>query len=113
MNTMGIKIKNLRKAMGFTQLDIAKHVGVSKSTVSHWECGEVEVISSDSLIKLAAKLNVQPESLTTGSYAKTISNIFRGNTLPEKAMAIARDWTMLPKKQQDAVFSLVESLLDK
>ena len=40
MQRVGEWIREERKALGITQGEVAKAIGVSDSTVSSWECGE-------------------------------------------------------------------------
>jgi len=57
-NPLSTRIRQLREAKGWTQLELAQAVGRrSKSTVCHWESG-TKAISSDLLPKLAEVLGV-------------------------------------------------------
>lgn len=59
MNTNN-RIKNRRQELNLTLEDVAKHVGVSKTTVSRWETGEISNIRRDKIGKLAEILKVKP-----------------------------------------------------
>ena len=37
MNHLGVRVKNLRKTMEWSQEDLAREIGVSLSTVQRWE----------------------------------------------------------------------------
>ena len=37
--TIGEKIQNMRKARGWSQEELAEHIGVSRQAVSRWESG--------------------------------------------------------------------------
>lgn len=54
------KIKNRRQELNLTLEDVAKHVGVSKTTVSRWETGEISNMRRDKIGKLAEILKVRP-----------------------------------------------------
>ena len=53
LEVIKIKLKDRRKANGFTQLDVAAYCGVKRSTVSKWESGAA-FPRIDKLKKLAA-----------------------------------------------------------
>ena len=52
MNEIGSKLKTLRKGRGLTQFELAEKVGLSRCTISNYECGrrsphisEIKVLS--------------------------------------------------------------------
>ena len=57
------KIRSLRKAQGLTLEDVAKIVGVGKSTVRKWETGYIENMRRDKIAKLAEALHTTPAYL--------------------------------------------------
>ena len=65
LEVIKIKLKDKRKANGFTQLDVAVYCGVSRSTVSKWESG-VAFPRIDKLKKLAALLGCNVSELVDG-----------------------------------------------
>ncbi len=42
MSTIGERLKILRKSYGYTQEELAKKIGVTKTTISQWEKGKTE-----------------------------------------------------------------------
>lgn len=60
---LGIKIKKLRLEKGMTLEDVAKIVGVGKSTVRKWEVGMIENMRRDKISLLAKALGTTPEYL--------------------------------------------------
>jgi transcriptional regulator with XRE-family HTH domain len=60
---MSRKIKELRKARNMTLEDVAKIVGVGKSTVRKWETGMIENMRRDKIAALAKALGTTPVSL--------------------------------------------------
>ncbi|WP_425755601.1 helix-turn-helix domain-containing protein [Ihubacter sp. rT4E-8] len=56
-------LKELRKARGYTLLDIAKKMNVSEATVQRWESGNIKNMKYDNIVKLARLLNVHPAAL--------------------------------------------------
>lgn len=62
METIGQKIKNLRKALNLTQKEIANRLGVKASSVTQWE-QDSTAPSGKNLILLSKLFNVEPENL--------------------------------------------------
>lgn len=60
---MSQKIKDLRAANNLTLEDVAKQVGVGKSTVRKWETGQIANMRRDKIAKLAAALHTTPAYL--------------------------------------------------
>lgn len=54
------KLKNKRKELGLTMLEVANKVGVSEATVSRWESGDIANMRRDKIVLLANALNVTP-----------------------------------------------------
>ena len=55
-------LKNLRKAKGFSQEELAEHLHVVRQTVSKWEKG-LSVPDSEMLIRLAEALDIDVQTL--------------------------------------------------
>ena len=60
---MSQRIKELRKAKNMTLEDVAKIVGVGKSTVRKWETGMIENMRRDKIAALAKAVGTTPVSL--------------------------------------------------
>jgi transcriptional regulator with XRE-family HTH domain len=60
--TLGKRIAALRKERGFTQVEIAKLLGISQAVVSNYEIGRVRP-HPDVLIKLAELLQVSTDEI--------------------------------------------------
>ena len=58
---INIKLKERRKELGLTMLEVAKKVGVSEATVSRWESGDIANMRRDKIVLLAKALNVHPD----------------------------------------------------
>lgn len=65
METLGIRLKQLRKEQKLTQQQLADKVGVSKTSVIYWEKDE-NIPKHESLMLLSNALNCTPEWLLTG-----------------------------------------------
>lgn len=59
---LGQRICKIRKAHGWSQVDLAKKLGVTKQTVSNWENDNIQP-SVEMLIRVAKLLNVTTDYL--------------------------------------------------
>lgn len=66
-------IKNRRKELGLTLLDIANACGVSEATVSRWESGDIVNMKRSRIAQLAKVLNVSPSLLIHDDYDALIN----------------------------------------
>lgn len=55
-----IELKNRRKELGLTMLEVAQKVGVSEATISRWESGDIANMRRDKIVLLAKALQVSP-----------------------------------------------------
>lgn len=62
---MGVShiLKDRRKELNYTLLDIAKKVGVSEATVQRWESGNIKNLRYEKIIALANILEISPSHL--------------------------------------------------
>nr|MBQ8243859.1 helix-turn-helix transcriptional regulator [Oscillospiraceae bacterium] len=79
---LGQRICELRLALGWSQVELAKRLGVAKQTVSNWENENIQP-SIEMLIRLAKLFNV------TTDYVLGLENIPRISVegLPSKVVA--------------------------
>lgn len=56
------RIPELRKASGWSQVEVAKRLGVTKQTVSNWENGNIQP-SIEMLVRLAKLFNISTDYL--------------------------------------------------
>lgn len=56
------RIQELRKASGWSQVEVAKRLNVAKQTVSNWENGNIQP-SIEMLVRLAKLFNVSTDYL--------------------------------------------------
>lgn len=61
---IGMKLRIIREAAGFTQQDVAERIGVSHPNVSDWERG-VRSPSTKNAVRLAKILKVRLEDFLT------------------------------------------------
>ena len=78
------RLKNLRKKVGLTQVDVAGKLGVSQQAYASWERG-VKKPTQDNLVKIAQILNVSVDYLVgtsqeTSDELDNIELLFRMNS---------------------------------
>lgn len=107
------KIRELRKARGMTQSDLAKQLNTSTSNVSGWECGKWQP-DNDALIKLAELFNVSVDYLLGAEKYKK-----EPDTLSAEERKLLADYRALPEelralvREQMALFTKADNLIDK
>ena len=98
METLGTRLKELRKNKKITQQQIADAIGVSKTSVIYWEKDD-NLPKHDSLMALAKALCVTPEYLLKGktenNFESNISTPFpiAGRLVPVISWVQAGIWT--------------------
>lgn len=60
VQTVGSRIKQRRKELGLTLLDIAKYVGVTEATVQRWESGNIKNVRHEKVALLSQILQTSP-----------------------------------------------------
>lgn len=83
---IGDKIKKLRKNQNFTQSDVARKLGITRSSVNAWEMG-ISVPSTQYIIELAMLFNVSSDYLLDIPLNASI-NV---NGLSEKEVAAVKE----------------------
>lgn len=78
------RLKDLRKQVGLTQVDVARKLGISQQAYASWERGAKKP-TQENLVKIAQVLNVSIDYLVGNSEEKTdeldnIELLFRMNS---------------------------------
>ena len=60
MSPLVLRVRELRKALGLTQAEVAERAGVRRATVNRIENAKVTAVDLDVLEKLADVLGVEP-----------------------------------------------------
>jgi SOS-response transcriptional repressor LexA len=114
MNNFGKRVKERRKLLGLTQMELAARAGLSQTTISDIERGRNE--SSIELISLARVLECQAEWLKSGKISRnTHHTLGSGGSLPsiqswapliswEEAIAYCSDETEEPSDDSGAEY---------
>ncbi|EHP1586507.1 helix-turn-helix domain-containing protein [Salmonella enterica] len=82
MESLGVRLKQIRKQKGFTQVELGKLVGVSGVSVGYWE-KDINVPGSMVLSKLAKVLGTTDSYLLHGiQQTYDVKNVRIGNEIP-------------------------------
>lgn len=80
--TLGLRLRNAREYVGMKQEDVARHLSIPRSALSHIEAGQRKVDALE--LSLLAKLYQRPLNWFTGEDAQAESE------LPEEIAHVAR-----------------------
>lgn len=116
-------IRNKRKERGLTTTELADMVGVSNSTISRWERGEIATMKSRHISRLANALGISPVELVRSEkvvkdiqYKRTTDIGIRTADLIEELMNRTEnfklDGIILDKEDINIIISSLESSLD-
>jgi transcriptional regulator with XRE-family HTH domain len=105
-NRLGQRIAERRKALGITQVELAKILGIAQQTMAHYEGGTVRVAISV-LPLLATTLDMSIEDLI-GEAPKAKAGGKRGPA-PKIQQQLERV-SALPKSEQRVVMRLIDSM---
>lgn len=96
------KLKNRRKELNMTMLDVANKVGVSEATVSRWESGDIANMRRDKIVSLANALQVTP-SFIMGDDNSVASDLKIALMMQNIDNAIANTYTIHGSEGKGAV----------
>ena len=60
---IGAKIKQKRKSLNMTQLELADKVGLTESSISRYESGKIATMPTSTVNKICNVLNIEPAEL--------------------------------------------------
>ena len=109
---MAKRIKELRQEKGLTLEQVAKVVGVGKSTVRKWETGMIANMKRDKIASLAKALGTTPAYLMgwkDDSIEKEVSPSVQELTEGEKALLEL--FNLVPEDQQKLVLQMIRAAL--
>ncbi len=79
------RLRERRKELGLTMLEVANRVGVSEGTISRWESGDIANMRRDKIVSLAKALKVHPSFIMDDDYVEyelTTNTMPTSNLLP-------------------------------
>ena len=109
---MAQRIKELRKEHGLTLEQVAKVVGVGKSTVRKWETGMIANMKRDKISALAKALNTTPAYLM-GWNEETEKNTHEELKLTEGEKMLLDLFSQVPEENQEMVLDMIRIALKK
>ena len=136
---VGTLLKNRREYLGLTLDDVAKALGINKTTIMRWEKGEVKNMKRDKIAKLADTLQISPleilgiepknNSLESKSIlAQSLNDLSIPNEDSELSLKkrmimyslmtnprfedIAQKLEKMPKEDQEKMFNIIESIIE-
>lgn len=85
----GIKLKNKRLELGYSQQYIANILGVSKQTISHWENGDRQIYATN-LADYAHAMNITIDELLSNQKEDDAKRLYKAyrNASSETKQAI-------------------------
>jgi transcriptional regulator with XRE-family HTH domain len=106
--TLAGRIRELRQVLGWTQQDLSRQSGLSRSYISRLEMGDIALPSSERLRALSRALGASPDDLLQAAgYIDTPSN---GKELPEIKTYLKRRYGIENTKVLQAIETIVTGL---
>jgi len=87
---IGVFIKSKRESLGLSQEQVAEACGVSKSSVSRWESGNISTMRGSRNKALAEVLHVSPLSLLVEPSTKAVSTSHQYTIPTDIAQSISK-----------------------
>ncbi len=63
---LGTRVRDLRKALGLTQVQLSRRAGITQGSLSSIENGETKELRAETILALAKHLGTSPEWIRTG-----------------------------------------------
>lgn len=117
LNTLGVRLRDLRKAAKLSQKELSARIGVSRSLLSRIECGKAE--SSVSLVvKIVRELNLPrqyasflmleaPSDLSNEALFNAMSDL-----ITELAFCVVRANTCVDVQNGDYIADMLRGLIE-
>lgn len=103
---IGLAIAKRREELGITQDELAAKVGVSKSSISRWESGDISNMRRDRIQAIAKALDVSPLSLLQEELDDDLT-AFQFHVVSERAEQMKKQ-----NAPDDAIRSEIKSMVD-
>ena len=106
----GDRIRDLRRAKGITQIEMARLLSTTKQTISKYENGIVTNIPSDRIEALAKILETTPEYILGWEEEKPITYTYDGLTESQKKLIdFART---VPEDKAAMILKVIQSIVE-
>jgi transcriptional regulator with XRE-family HTH domain len=106
--TLAARIRELRQVLGWTQQDLSRECGLSRSYISRLEMGDIALPSSERLRALSGALGASPDDLLQA--AGYIDSPAGTSDLPEIKTYLKRRYGINNTKVLQALETLVAGL---
>src|ERR671939_337622 len=103
------RLKELRRALTWTQQDLSRSSGLTRSYISRLEMGDIALPSSEKLRALAQALGTTPDDLLQA--AGYIDNPSESSDLPDIRVYLRRKYSMQDPRVLQAIETIVQGLL--
>jgi len=99
---MGTRIKQLRKAKGWTQAELAARLGLKDSAIAKYEKGRVENMKRDTIAKMAELFECSPV------YLMCLEDRGNADALTDEERHIVNAYRSAPEGIKDSVCKLLD-----
>src|SRR5207249_3611221 len=106
--TLANRLKELRRALAWTQQDLSRASGLTRSYISRLEMGDIALPSSEKLRALAQALGTAPDDLLQA--AGYIDNPSEASDLPDIKVYLRRKYFMHDARTLQAIETIVSCL---
>ena len=106
--TLANRLKELRRALAWTQQDLSRASGLTRSYISRLEMGDIALPSSEKLRALAQALGTAPDDLLQA--AGYIDSPSEASDLPEIKVYLRRKYAMQDPRTLQAIETIVHGL---
>src|SRR5881392_3345182 len=103
------RLKELRRALTWTQQDLSRASGLTRSYISRLEMGDIALPSSEKLRALAQALGTAPDDLLQA--AGYIDNPSEASDLPDVKVYLRRKYAMQDPRTLQAIETIINGLL--
>lgn len=107
MTTKGERLKEAREAAKLTQPQLARLVGVTKASVSHWETGRTKDIKNNTFARISDVTGYTVRWLATGEGPKTEKG---GTGISAASLDFLRKYESLSSDDRAAIQIMLERL---
>lgn len=114
MNTLGERIKHLRKSKELTLIAIAERMGVTEATVQRWESGNIKSLRHNRAVQLAKVLGCTPAYLMGWEEENAEpqkADPAQELSLNDNEQAMLNLFRSVPPEEQEALLMAVEVAL--
>ena len=113
MNSLGARIKELRRESKLTQRDLAKALSVTIPTLSHWECDYQEPSYKD-ILQISNYFNISTDYLLGRTdEIGTILTQSSTKKLPSREVELLSMFRQMNTAQQNRFLGIAEGMIEE